>query len=109
MSVVQNNNRKGNNVFAYHKDTYAILPADRKDETYTENVSGDSDVQAVHESFEQFDTNEFRVQFQRLPVNDERAPNHSDVDTLGLVFFFKFFCTLCCIAHLRNKKKQKRG
>ncbi|ETO13244.1 hypothetical protein RFI_24133 [Reticulomyxa filosa] len=81
-NVVRIKNEKNHGLFEYHKDTYALLPADRKDMVLTEPVRGPDTVKTLVEMYAEQNTNSFPVKLERLPVNDERAPDAEDIDTL---------------------------
>ncbi|ETO31707.1 hypothetical protein RFI_05413 [Reticulomyxa filosa] len=80
--VVRIKAQLSNWLFEYHKDTYALLPVDRKDMVLTEPISGSDSVKTLVEIYIEQDTSSFPVKLERLPVNDERAPDAVDIDTL---------------------------
>jgi hypothetical protein len=88
VSAVKRNIKRdgGGAEFEYHKNTYALLPADRKDIIKREAVSSlSSDVLSVTKLYEEdINSPAFRVIFRRLPINDERAISPAQLDKLTM-------------------------
>ena len=111
--IVKENAEKNKNIFVYHKDTYALLPEDRIDETLEEKLDDKKYKPPVKSLLELYETylpqffetkytqsnknenenksngngnkngnDNFVVHCERLPINDERAPDSKDIDRL---------------------------
>jgi len=82
LEVTVKKNVDGNSgVCVYHKDTYAPLPADRKDkvlEVQCEN--GSNDIYGLESLYVSFKEEEkFNIELERVTVADEKAPDPDDI------------------------------
>ncbi len=95
--TVKQNIQKGSNIFKYHKDTYAPLPADRKDrilqfevDNIHENVYG---LNSLYKSLKKKYAGKFGIQLKRITVLDEKAPDPGDI--CKIVTAITEVCTHC--------------
>ena len=79
--VVEKNIKDNNGVFKYHKDTYAPLPADRKDIELEDKCGNISEevygLQSLYKSLKE--NNKLNVELERITVLDEKAPDPADI------------------------------
>merc|ERR1712228_847972 len=82
--IVKQNIDANNGTFKYHKDTYAPLPADRKDKILEFECSNGSDdlygLESLYQNFRASDN--LNIELQRITVLDERAPNPQNIVTI---------------------------
>ena len=80
VTVVRQQTKDAGNKFTYHKDTYALVPEDRKDYRVEEDCEP-SAVVSLNEAYKRTKSEtSLQIIFLRLPVNDERVPNLDDFD-----------------------------
>eukprot|EP00484_Ammonia_sp_Unknown_P017329 CAMPEP_0197034490 /NCGR_PEP_ID=MMETSP1384-20130603/12596_1 /TAXON_ID=29189 /ORGANISM="Ammonia sp." /LENGTH=494 /DNA_ID=CAMNT_0042464431 /DNA_START=13 /DNA_END=1494 /DNA_ORIENTATION=- len=83
--VVKKNIEENKNVFVYHKDTYAPLPADRKDMVLEcEVANGANDVYGLESLYkdELATKQKLNIELQRITVLDEKAPEPEQIDKI---------------------------
>jgi len=90
-ATVKGNVDSNNGVCVYHKDTYAPLPADRKDKVLETTCDhGADDIYGLDSLYRSFNEEEaFNIELERVTVADEKAPDPVDIDKIVKVMTTK--------------------
>eukprot|EP01084_Bolivina_argentea_P237745 399468_1 len=77
--TVKQNITSNNNIFVYHKDTFAPLPADRQDRTLEFKCNDANDVYSLQSLYNSFQQDGYNIELARITVLDEKAPQPKDI------------------------------
>lgn len=69
-------------IVKYYRDTYAEHPEDRENIEYSVHLDRDEDLVSLSGLYEQMKQLDFNLEYARMPIVDEKAPQECDFDAM---------------------------